>query len=227
VADILKGRLSTSILDTEVTEDGVRSFIRGCQSWPFYGIAVDLISIRLAREVLEGTEIKVMTVASYPLGGTRRAVKRSEVDYAIREGADEIDACLNYFELKSGHLGRVEEEIAELVETCADKIKLILIPQFAVLTNDEKEGVCQAMLKRGAHNLKTNTGYGYTTVVDDVTFIRRRYGDEISVEVSGGIRTRADAEEVIRAGACLVHTSTPFEVLARTADRAVRKGGTL
>lgn len=224
--DVLVGRLSTSILDTQATRDEVRTFALDCCRWPFYGIAVDLIDVSLAKELLSGSGIKVMTVASYPLGGMTTAVKRSEIKCAISAEADEIDACLNYFELKSGHIDRVEQDIAGLVEACGDRIKLILIPQFAILTNNEKVRICESMLKHGVHNLKTNTGYGYNTLVDDVVFIKRRYGDEMNVEVSGGIRTRADAEAAIGAGACLVHTSTPFEVIGHVPDDSkMRRGG--
>jgi len=210
--DVLARKVSTSILETESTSEEVKKFVLDCHVWPFYGVAVDLINIDVALEAVEGTGMKVMTVASYPLGGMYTSVKCGQIEYARSHGAHEMDACLNFFDFKSGRYDSVLRDIQMMKDACGDDLKLILIPQFAVLTNDEKIRACELMLEAGVPHLKTNTGYGYNTLVDDVTFIKRRYGDDMSVEVSGGIRTRADAEMVVNAGACVVHTSTPLQV---------------
>ena len=209
----LAKRIITSILDTEATTRDVVDFIAKLKPLPFYGVAVDLTYIATARKELEDSRIKVITVSSYPLGGMTLPVKVKQFQYAIKEGAAEIDVCLDYYALKSKRYTDVENELKALIDCASNKIKPVFIPQFSILTNDEKRKVCELILKAGGSTVKTNTGYGFNTDVEDIKLIKREFGDDLELEASGGIRTAKQAVEVLEAGCTLIHTSTPFQIV--------------
>lgn len=206
-------KFSTSILETEVTHKEVEKFIEKCKKYNLYGIAVDLDYVVFAKKLLEGTSMKVITVASYPNGGMTTKVKVAQIKYAIKMGADEIDACLNYNALKSGRFDDVKNDMNKMVDAAENKIKLIFIPQFAILTNEEKIKVCDLSIRTGCNVIKTNTGYGYNTIVEDILIAKRIYGSDLEVEASGGCRTREQAKQILNAGSSVIHTSTIFNIL--------------
>jgi deoxyribose-phosphate aldolase len=54
----------------------------------------------------------------------------------------------------------------------------------------------------GADFVKTSTGFGPGgATVEDVALMRRVVGAEMGVKAAGGVRTLADAQAMIRAGA--------------------------
>ena len=210
--DIAK-KMITSILDTDTTEQQIIEFVGKCLKYPMYGIVFDLNCIDLGLELLDGTDCKVITVSSYPLSGMTTPVKVEHIKYAISKGIDEIDIGLNYNAFKSGRMGDVRKDIEAIMKAAGDKIKVVLMPQFAILTNDEKADICKIMLESGATTVKTSTGWGYNTIVEEVKFIKRLFGDNMAVEVAGGVRTAGEAVEMLEAGATSFHTSTPFQIL--------------
>lgn len=207
-------KMITSILDTGTTEREITEFVEKCMKYPMYGIVFDLSCIDLGPKLLAGTGTKIITVSSYPLGGMTTEVKIEHIKYAISKGVDEIDIGLNYNALKSGRMNDVREDIEAIVSATAGKIKPVLMPQLSILTVDEKVRICELMLELGAKTVKTSTGWGYNTVVEEVKLLKRLFGDEIEVEVAGGVRTLEQAVEMLDAGATVFHSSTPFQIVA-------------
>jgi len=202
----------TSIIKATVTPDDVYNFVSRMKQYPFAAIAVDLPYVSLTRELLEDTGIGVCTVASYPLGGMTTEVKRKQVEFAKSIGASEIDVSMNYLAIKGNNFDEVEKEARSLLDV-AGNLKLIMIPQVPILTNYEKAKACEALLKAGVNTIKTASGFGWKTELEDVLYLKRLFGDDLHVEVSGGVRTPAEALAMLKAGAEKIHTSTPLSVL--------------
>ena len=208
----------TSIIKATVTPDDVHNFISRMKQYPFAAIAVDLPYVSLARELLEDTGIGVCTVASYPLGGMTTEVKKKQVKFAKRSGATEIDVSMNYLAIKGHNFDEVENEAKSLLDV-AGNLKIIVIPQVPILTNYEKAKACETLLKAGVNTIKTASGFGWKTELEDVLYLKRLFGDDLHVEASGGVRTPTDALAMLKAGAEKIHTSTPLSVLG------LEKGG--
>ena len=61
---------------------------------------------------------------------------------------------------------------------------------------------------------KTSTGFGPSgAAVDDVRLMREVVGTTMGVKAAGGIRTREDAEEMIRAGANRIGASASIAIV--------------
>jgi deoxyribose-phosphate aldolase len=212
----------SSLIEADVTEADISAFVTDVEPYGFPSLAVDLPFIDVIKELLAGTSTDVTTVCSYPLGGMTTNVKVKQVEYARDHGAYDIDVSMNYLAIKSGEFAVAAEEVRRIVGT-AGSLKIVMIPQVTILTNQEKARTCEALLKGGCSTIKTASGFGWKTEVEDVAFIKRNFGDDIHIEVSGGVRTYEDAVAMLEAGAERLHTSTPFRVMGLDKELSYRK----
>jgi deoxyribose-phosphate aldolase len=215
----------SSLIEADVTEADIAAFVEEVKPYKFPSLAVDLPYIDLLNELLEGTGIRTTTVASYPLGGMTTEVKIQQVEFARDHGAYDIDVSMNYLAIKSGDFAAAEEDVRRVVAV-AEGLKIVMIPQVAILTNEEKAKTCEALLRGGCTTIKTASGFGWKTEVEDVVFIKRLFGDDLHIEVSGGVRTYDDAIQMLGAGAEKLHTSTAFQVMGLDKQFSYRKKGT-
>ena len=66
----------------------------------------------------------------------------------------------------------------------------------------------------GANFVKTSTGFSTGgATVEDVKLMRETVGSELGVKASGGVRSRADAEAMIVAGASRLGTSSSVKII--------------
>lgn len=212
----------SSLIEADVTAADITKFVNEVKPYGFASLAVDLPFIDITVDLLKDVSTRVTTVASYPLGGMTKDVKVKQVEYARDHGAYDIDVSMNYLAIKSGDFGTVEEEVRQIMNAASD-LKIVMIPQATILTNDEKAKTCEALLKGGCKDIKTASGFGWKTEVEDVVFIKRLFGDDIHIEVSGGVRTHQDAIAMLNAGAERIHTSTAFQVMGIDKTLAYQK----
>jgi deoxyribose-phosphate aldolase len=211
----LAERIKTGILGVDITEQDVRSHIAAAKTYPFAAYAVDLSYLRLAKELLRETDMLLTAAVSYPFGGMTLATKLDQVRFALSVEAEEINATLNLNAIKSGDYDTVSSELRAMVEVADGAIDVIVIPQFEILTSSEKLKTCETLLEAGVCAVKTD-GHGGLCQPEDVRLVRRVFGDAFSIEASGGIRTVAQASELLDAGADFIHTSTALELLRGT-----------
>jgi len=203
-------------LKPDTTEARIRTLCEEARRYGFAAVCVNPCYVPLASELLRGSEVAVCTVVGFPLGANRTAIKAAEAEQAIRDGAAELDMVQNIGLLKSGRLREVLEDIRAVVEVARaarppagrDRILVKVILETALLTDAEKETACRLALEAGADFVKTSTGFaGGGATVEDVALMRRVVGDRMGVKASGGIRTRAQAEALVAAGASRLGTS--------------------
>ena len=203
-------------LKPDTTEARIRTLCEEARRYGFAAVCVNPCYVPLASELLQGSEVAVCTVVGFPLGANRTAIKAAEAEQAIRDGAAELDMVQNIGLLKSGRLREVLEDIRAVVEVARaarppagrDRILVKVILETALLTDAEKETACRLALEAGADFVKTSTGFaGGGATVEDVALMRRVVGDRMGVKASGGIRTRAQAEALVAAGASRLGTS--------------------
>jgi len=210
----LENKIITSIIEADVDEKKVKEFIEKWSAYKLRAIAVDLTYLTFAKKLLRDTDIRLTAVASYPLGGMTTESKINQLKYAIKMGADEIDVSLNYNAIKSGDFDRISEEVRQIAKAAEGKIEVLMLPQTSILTFEETKKVINSMLEGGIKAIKTNSGFGWNTIPEDVIFLKRIFGDKLKrIDVSGGVRTARQAEEYLKLGADYIHTSTPEKVL--------------
>jgi deoxyribose-phosphate aldolase len=142
-------------------------------------------------------------------------VKVFEAQQTICDGASEVDMVMNVGALKAGDYELVQGDIAAVAAVCHDRDAILkVIIEAALLTDEEKEVACQLAMAAGADYVKTSTGFGPGgATVEDVALMRRVVGPTLGVKAAGGIRTYADAQGMIEAGANRIGASAGVAIM--------------
>jgi deoxyribose-phosphate aldolase len=162
--------------------------------------------------VVQKYPIKVCTVIGFPLGATTTQTKLFECQQALIEGAQEIDMVVNIGKVKDGDFDYVKNEIeqlAKLVHVTGEKKVLKVIIETCLLTDNEKQKLCEIVGSAGADFIKTSTGFSTGgATLDDIKLLRQYSPKNVQVKASGGIRDANFARELIQAGATRLGTSS-------------------
>jgi len=172
-----------------------------------YSLCVKPCDVAKARRMLDGSDVKIITVVGFPLGCNVPRVKAVEAQAAIDDGAQELDMVINLTALKSGDDALVAQDI-QAVTRAAAALPVKVIIETCLLTDAEKIRACRLSVSAGAAFVKTSTGFapGGATPAD-IRLMRQTVGEHIGVKASGGIRTFAQAMELIDAGASRIGCS--------------------
>lgn len=199
-------------------EFGERELKEGCRLAKEYKVAAVFVKpcyVREACKLLEGSDVKVGTVISFPHGSNLSNVKCFESAYAILDGAKELDMVINIGALISGNDELVEKDIRGVVEVAhSDGAIVKVILENAYLTDEQKIKACQLSEKAGADFVKTSTGFapsGYKA--DDVKLMRAHLSPHIGIKAAGGIRTLEKALEAVKLGCTRIGTSSTAAIL--------------
>ncbi len=211
-----------SALSPDTTEERVTTLCREAERFGFAAVCVMPYFVPHAVRLFDesGSGLPVCTVIGFPNGAHRTLVKVAEAEQALADGAVELDMVMNLSALKSGRLEAVLEDIRRVADTVHDHDALLkVILETALLSDDEKKRACELAVRGGADFVKTSTGFGGGgATVADVALLRASAPEEVLVKASGGIRDRAAAIAMIRAGADRLGTSASVAIVSAPAD---------
>jgi deoxyribose-phosphate aldolase len=203
-----------SVLKPEATEGDIRAGADVVRRWQIGFYCVQPCWITAAVDALAGADALVVGVVGFPHGCDRAEVKARAAAMAAGEGARELDMVMNFGALKSDDAVAVGADIAAVVRA-ATSIPVKVILETTVLTDAEKRVACRLACDAGARFVKTSTGFqpsGGATAAD-VRLLRAAVGPTFGVKASGGIRSLADAQAMIDAGANRIGTSASAAIL--------------
>jgi len=202
-----------TLLKPEATAEQIRRLCAEARHYGFAAVCVNPWWVPLCVQELKGTGVKVATVIGFPLGATTTEAKAFEARQAVEAGAEELDMVINVGALKSGHLDRVQEDIAAVVRAAAGRVVKVIL-ETGLLTDEEKVTACRLAVAAGAHFVKTSTGFGPGgATVADVRLMRQTVGDQVGVKASGGIRDHATAVAMVEAGASRIGASSSVAIV--------------
>ena len=154
-----------------------------------------------------GNRIKICTVVGFPNGYSTTESKIFETMDAIRNGASEIDMVINIGWLKSKQYDLILDEINKIKGVCGRKTLKVII-ETCLLTDEEKIKMCEIISKSNADFIKTSTGFGKKgAVIKDIVLFSKHIFNNKKIKAAGGIKSLADAEKFIEAGADRLGTS--------------------
>ncbi len=181
----------------------------------FYAVCIAPVFVRLAKDLLAGSPVKVCTVVGFPAGVNEPDVKAYETSRAIQQGADEIDMVMNVGAAKAGDWRRVGVDVESVVTSArGNMVKVIL--ETCLLSDEEKLRACEVCVAAGAGFVKTSTGFNRAgATVEDVRLMRTAVGAGVGVKASGGIRDYATACNMIEAGATRLGTSSGLKIIGK------------
>jgi deoxyribose-phosphate aldolase len=209
-----------TLLKANATPEQVRRLCQEAQEYKFASVCINPFYVKLASDALQGSDVKVCSVISFPLGATPTEVKLYEAQTVLAAGADELDMVINIGALKSGAHNEVAEEIATLAKASHENGSILkVIIEAVLLTEEEKVLACQLAKAAGADFVKTSTGFSSGgATVNDVLLMRQTVGPDVGVKAAGGIRTYTDAMAMIEAGANRIGASAGVQIVAQAPD---------
>ena len=218
--------LEHTLLKPEATVTDIMKLCAEAKEYNLGGVCVNTCYAGLARHLLTGTDVKIVTVVGFPLGADRSEVKALATKLAVDEDhVDEVDMVMNMSAFKSGNYDGVVEDIAAVVEAAKPYAVKVII-ETCLLSDEEKVKACELVAKGGAAFVKTSTGFSKGgATLHDVEILAReatRYG--IGVKAAGGIRDYETAKAMIAAGADRIGTSAGVAICE---DEAKAMGGGL
>lgn len=169
--------------------------------------------VRQAVQYLDG-RVPVCTVIGFPLGATSTQAKLAEIRQALEDGCEEFDMVINIGRLKSGDVECVREEIRALKQAVGDHVLKVII-ETCLLTQQEKETMCDVVCEAGADYIKTSTGFSTAgATFEDIELFARCCRGRCRIKAAGGIRSVADMERFLELGADRLGTSSAIRIFA-------------
>ena len=152
--------------------------------------------VSLAKQLLVNTQVKVVTVANFPLGESDINQVCNEIKTALSNGADEIDVVFPYKRYLDEDQEYAHDFVRQCREVCPKPILLKVILETGVYP-DTAEIITAARLaiQAGADFIKTSTGTcqpgaSPEAVTAILTAIKSQNCAEkkVGIKISGGLR---------------------------------------
>jgi deoxyribose-phosphate aldolase len=204
-----------TLLKPDATPDQIAQLCFEARKHGFASVCINPAWVQLCAQLLHGSPVKVCTVIGFPLGATAPEVKAFETRNAVDHGAAEIDMVINIGALKSRDLELAARDVRGVVSEAHGRGAIVkVIIEAALLTDEEKSLACLISKEAGADFVKTSTGFSSGgATVHDVELMRRVVGPGMGVKAAGGVRTYADAESMIKAGATRIGASAGVKII--------------
>lgn len=188
----------------EICDDGIK--------YHTASVCIPPSFVKQAAEYVEG-KIPICTVIGFPNGYNTTAVKCSEAENAVKEGAAEIDMVINIGWLKEGKWDDIFCEINKVKDSCNGKLLKVIV-ETCLLNDAEIEKITQVVSLSKAEFIKTSTGFS----TEGATFHAVKiFADNISnntkIKAAGGISSIEDAEKFIELGAHRLGTSRIVKIV--------------
>ena len=204
-----------TLLKPEASEADILKVCAEAVEYRFKSVCVNPVWVKTVTKALKGSGVLTCSVIGFPLGATPTDVKVFEARGAVLDGANEIDMVINMASARANDRGALVDDIRAVAETVhAGEAILKVIIETSMLNDEQKVIACEAAAEAGADFVKTSTGFnGGGATVEDVALMRKTVGAGLGVKASGGVRSLADAQAMIAAGATRIGASSGIAIV--------------
>ncbi|MBL3593497.1 MAG: deoxyribose-phosphate aldolase [Synergistaceae bacterium] len=213
-AEAIRAIIDHTLLRTSAREEDIVRLCNEAAQEGFASVCVPLAWVPLAAQVLTGESVNVGTVAAFPLGAYPLELKLAEIEWAVANGAHEIDVVLHVGKLLDG---KKEETLAEMegFRAASQGRCLKVIVETPCLNDVQKVTVARLASQAKVDFIKTCTGFGGPASLYDVALLKSAAGDDVKIKASGGIRNEAQALAMMAVGADRIGTSQGLAILGK------------
>lgn len=194
--------IDITLLAPDATADDIARLCAEAVQYNCFGVCVNSSWVRHAKVCLgKESTVKVVAVVGFPLGAMSSSAKEEETRLAVDDGADEIDMVINIGRVKMEDTEFLMNDIGGVVVAAGGRPVKVIV-ETAFLDVMEISYGCVIAKDAGAAFVKTCTGFGGGgATVEHVTLMANEVRRSIGVKASGGIRTAAQANALVAAGA--------------------------
>jgi deoxyribose-phosphate aldolase len=211
-----------TLLRPDATEQDILTLCEEAKNYNFFAVCVHPCHAAAAAKALYHTHVKVAAVIGFPHGMTCTEVKIYEAIQSVLKGADELDIVINIGLAKSGSWNAVKQEISDIIAATPEALHKIII-ETSYLTDEEKKAASLAVMDAGAEFVKTSTGFGPSGAeLNDIEIIKSTIKGKIGIKAAGGIKTLADAQAFIEAGAARLGTSSGVAIMKELQEQKAK-----
>ncbi|MDQ0614057.1 deoxyribose-phosphate aldolase [Microbacterium sp. W4I4] len=203
---------------TGLTRDEMIAHAKETIEYGFNAAMVPGSWVSLTAKELEGTGIGVASALDFPtVGVTTPAGKAFEAERLAEAGATQIDMGVQVGYLKSGMFDEFRDDIAGVVRASGVPVKVML--ELPLLSEAEKQAAVDLAMDAGVAFLKNaSSGAIETANRASIRYLVERARPGVQVKASGAITNRAQAIELLSAGAVLLGTSAGIEIVTDSSD---------
>ena len=169
---------------------------------PVAAVCVYPNRVALAKSILNHSSISIASVATaFPSGMSSLQIKLDDVNYAVSEGADEIDMVISRGAFLSGEYTKVYDEIAQIKEVCGTAHLKVILETGELGSLENVRMASDLAMKAGADFIKTSTGKISPAATMPVVLVmlqairdfHETTGKKIGMKPAGGIRSSKQA----------------------------------
>jgi deoxyribose-phosphate aldolase len=199
--DIAK-MIDHSLLRPELTLEDIKRECSIAKKYEVASVCCVPTDIKLAKELLAGSTVKVGVVVGFPHGYCTTKTKVFETEQAVRDGAVEVDMVIHIGKLLSKDFDYVKADIKAVVDAAhrGEAIVKVIFENY-YLTDELKVVCCKLCEEAGADFVKTSTGFAKGgATIEDLVLMRKSVSPKIQVKAAGGVRDLDMALKVREAG---------------------------
>lgn len=228
--DNLAQYLESTNLNDNATSQDINKLIDDAIKYNFCGICISPVWTLYARNRLSRLKanVKLISVPNWQIGGGLS--QNTGISDIVFRVCDEIDFIWNVYEYSDlKDWNRIEKELKEIREKTKGKVLKVIIEAYYLRKMDENvyklglnnvfKEACRLVRESGAEFLKMDSGLfkrpDFDTLLEDTKIIKK-YSKDLQVKVSGGVSTKSQAEQLIKAGADRIGTSKALEIIKET-----------
>jgi deoxyribose-phosphate aldolase len=222
-----------SLLHPTMDDQELREGIELAKKYNVASVCIKPYAVKMAAEMLQGSDVMVCTVIGFPHGNSRVDVKVYETERAIDDGAVEIDMVVNTGKVLSEDWDYVSIEIGSIVAVTKKHgaaLKVIFENDF-LPEEKHKIRLCEICSELEVEFVKTSSGYGFVkqsdgtyayrgATHDDLVLMRKHSDPRVQVKAAGGVRTLEDTLKVRELGVTRIG-ATATEAIIQAVDGGV------
>ncbi|PIV42059.1 MAG: deoxyribose-phosphate aldolase [Candidatus Nealsonbacteria bacterium CG02_land_8_20_14_3_00_40_11] len=222
--DNIAKRIDQTYLKKGADGDEIKRVAEEAKNYGFRGFCVFPEHTKKAKEVLSGTGVKVTTLIDEPTGASPHKERIKMVEKAKLDGSDEVDVVMKIDDFKNGKYGEVLNDLKEICSILPTKV----IIGSGYLTDEEIKKASEIVKESGAICVKTatiNDPLDHVELPEKAKHVKimRKSAPGILVKAAGSIRTLADLEMMVGAGADIIGTSSGVEIVDEYTGRDNQK----
>lgn len=158
--------------------------------------------VSLAKNLLKNTPVKIATVVNFPQGEFAVEQTCREIEKAVQNGADEIDAVFPYRHFLSGKTADCETYVAEAKKAAGkDRLLKVILETGELKTVNAIAGASRLCIANGADFIKTSTGKSKVSATPEAANIMLEAiaaaKNNVGFKASGGIKTLEEAKKYL------------------------------
>jgi deoxyribose-phosphate aldolase len=211
-------------IQKNATKDDIIKTCKEAREYGFRGVCVRPKWIRLVKQELDGTSIKIICLVDPPIGDSFHQERVKICKKAKKDGADELDVVVSIPDLKHERWGMVLNDLKEICKILPTKV----IIGSGYLTDEEIIKASQISKKAGAICVKTATEKDpleHRELKEKFFHLKlmRKGAPGLLIKVAGSIKNLRDAKGAIKAGADIIGSSYGVSIIKEIQGNSFKK----